>query len=213
MKTEELVAMLAKGESAVEPNMARRRFTTALGWGSVATVFAMASTLGVRPDLADVLSNPMFWMKLMFPALVAVVTVYAAARLGRPGVRLGRLPGTLGTLIGAVWALGILVLLNAASADRSALLFGDTWIFCLIAIPLLAIPVFVAAIWALQGLAPTRLSLAGGAAGLLAGAVSAAAYALHCPELGAPFIAVWYVIGMFIPALAGALLGPRVLRW
>jgi hypothetical protein len=36
---------------------------------------------------------------------------------------------------------------------------------------------------------------------------------LHCPELGAPFIAVWYVIGMFIPALAGALLGPRVLRW
>jgi len=213
MNTEELVAMLAKGASAVEPNMARRRFTTALGWGSAATALAMAITLGVRPDLVDVLTNPMFWLKLIFPVLVAVVMVYAAARLGRPGVRLGSLPGTLAALIAAVWVLGILVLLNAAPAERSALLLGGTWIFCLIAIPLLSIPVFIAALWALQGFAPTRLSLAGGAVGLLAGAVSAAVYALHCPELGAPFIAIWYVVGMFIPALAGALLGSRVLRW
>jgi hypothetical protein len=27
------------------------------------------------------------------------------------------------------------------------------------------------------------------------------------------FIGFWYVIGMLIPAAAGALLGPRVLRW
>jgi hypothetical protein len=29
----------------------------------------------------------------------------------------------------------------------------------------------------------------------------------------APFLAVWYVLGMLIPAGAGALLGRRVLRW
>ena len=39
------------------------------------------------------------------------------------------------------------------------------------------------------------------------------AYSLHCPEMGVPFWAVWYVIGMALPAVVGALLGPRYLRW
>ncbi|HWT72548.1 MAG TPA: NrsF family protein, partial [Oxalicibacterium sp.] len=38
-------------------------------------------------------------------------------------------------------------------------------------------------------------------------------YCLHCPELAAPFVGFWYVLGMLIPTAAGALLGPRVLRW
>jgi hypothetical protein len=38
-------------------------------------------------------------------------------------------------------------------------------------------------------------------------------YALHCPELAAPFIAIWYVIGMAAPVVLGAALGPRLLRW
>ena len=71
----------------------------------------------------------------------------------------------------------------------------------------------MATLWAMKGLAPTRLALAGAGAGLLAGALGALVYALHCPELAASFLAVWYVLGIAIPALAGALLGPRVLRW
>jgi hypothetical protein len=47
----------------------------------------------------------------------------------------------------------------------------------------------------------------------LAGALGALAYVLHCPELEAPFLAVWYLLGMLIPAGVGALVGPRVLRW
>jgi hypothetical protein len=47
----------------------------------------------------------------------------------------------------------------------------------------------------------------------MAGGAGAAVYALHCPELQAPFLAVWYVLGMAIPVAAGALLGPRLLRW
>ena len=44
-------------------------------------------------------------------------------------------------------------------------------------------------------------------------ALGALAYALHCPEMAAPFLAVWYLAGMSVPTLAGAWLGPRVLRW
>ena len=35
----------------------------------------------------------------------------------------------------------------------------------------------------------------------------------HCVELTAPFLAVWYVSGIALPVLAGAVLGPRLLRW
>jgi len=36
---------------------------------------------------------------------------------------------------------------------------------------------------------------------------------LHCPELTAPFIGVWYLLGMLIPTAIGAMLGPRLMRW
>ena len=32
-------------------------------------------------------------------------------------------------------------------------------------------------------------------------------------RLDAPFLAVWYVLGMLVPTALGALVGPRVLRW
>lgn len=213
MKTDELVTLLAKSASTVEPNATARRFTTALGRGLFGTTLAMAVGMGVRPDIADAVSLPMFWMKLAFPASIAIAAYYAATRLARPGMRLGRLPETLVFLLTVVWLLAIAVLLNAAPADRNNLIFGDTWLFCLVSVPLLSIPAFVAMLWAMKGLAPTRLALAGGAAGLLASAVSAAVYSLHCPEMAAPFLAIWYVLGMLIPAIAGAALGPRVLRW
>ena len=51
------------------------------------------------------------------------------------------------------------------------------------------------------------------AAARFAGAAAAFAYAFHCPEMQAPFLAVWYVLGMLIPAAVGAALGQRMLRW
>ena len=47
----------------------------------------------------------------------------------------------------------------------------------------------------------------------LAGATAALVYCLHCTEMEAPFIGLWYVIGMLIPAVVGALLGRALLRW
>jgi hypothetical protein len=77
----------------------------------------------------------------------------------------------------------------------------------------MALPIFAAALLVLKSMAPTRPALAGAAAGGLAGGVGAAVYALHCVELTAPFLAVWYVSGIALPVLAGAVLGPRLLRW
>lgn len=213
MKTDELVTLLAQDAGPVAPKTTARRFTKALGWGLLGTSMAIMLSMGVRPDIAYAVTLPMFWLKLAFPALVAIASYHAATRLARPGVRLGRVPGALATLVAVVWLLAIVTLLNAAPAERDNLILGQTWRYCLVSIPLFSIPVFGAALWAMKGLAPTRLALAGASAGLLAGAVSAAVYSLHCPEMEASFIATWYVLGMLVPAVAGAVTGPRLLRW
>jgi hypothetical protein len=50
-------------------------------------------------------------------------------------------------------------------------------------------------------------------AGLVAGSLTATAYALHCPDDSLPFIAVWYGGAIAVCALLGAKLGPWLLRW
>jgi hypothetical protein len=77
----------------------------------------------------------------------------------------------------------------------------------------LAIPIFIAALWALRGLAPTRQRWAGFSAGCLAGAAAAALYAIHCRDAAAAFVFSWYTAGILLPGLVGMLIGPRVLRW
>ena len=146
-------------------------------------------------------------------SLSATASVVAALRLSRPGVALGGAPLGLAAPLLAIWALAAAVLLAAAPAERAALIFGQTWASCPLNITVLSAPVWASAMWAMKGLAPTRLRLAGAVSGLLAGAVGALVYTLHCPELAAPFLATWYVLGLAVPTLAGALFGPRLLRW
>jgi hypothetical protein len=49
--------------------------------------------------------------------------------------------------------------------------------------------------------------------GVFAGAIGAAIYAVHCPDDSPLFLAVWYLLGVSAVTAAGALLGPRMLRW
>ena len=144
---------------------------------------------------------------------MALAGLALVARLGRPGVSGGAAWWGVLLPVLLVWTMAAWQWAQAAPADRPALLWGQTWRGCLVSIGWIALPVFVATLGALRQLAPTRPSLAGAAAGLLAGGAGAAAYALHCPEMTAPFLAVWYVLGMAVPVLLGALLGPRLLRW
>lgn len=212
MKTDELIAMLAGDAGAVASRVWQQRYALALVAGLAGAMLLMILLLGVRPDIADAVRLPMFWVKLAFPAALAAGALLAAVRLSRPGVAIGRAGAMLAAPVLAIWVLAALVLLGAPE-DRAMLIWGETWAACLINIPMLSVPAFVAVFWVMKSLAPVRPAVAGAAAGLLAGAVSAVAYALHCPELAAPFIGLWYLLGMLIPAVLGALIGQRLLRW
>lgn len=213
MKTDQLISMLASGTEAIEPNALRRRYAAAFGWGAFGSTLLMAVIFGVRTDLAEATHLSMFWVKLAFPAGVLAGALPAVMRLSRPGVRLGHVPAVLAASVLITWVLAAFVLLGAAPGEREELIFGDTWAYCLFNISILSMPILAALLWGMKGLAPTRLALTGAAAGLLSGAGGALLYALYCTEMAAPFLGIWYLLGMLIPTAFGAALGPSLLRW
>lgn len=112
-----------------------------------------------------------------------------------------------------MWILAAAVLYSAPPGRQTELIFGRSAAVCPFLIALVAAPALVAAVWIMRGLAPTRTRLAGFAAGFAAGSVGALIYTLHCPELAAPFLAIWYLLGILLTAALGALSGPRLLAW
>lgn len=213
MNTDDLIAMLATAARPVEPNAAARRYAVAMGWSAFGAALLMVVLLGVRSDFADAALLATFWVKLVFVAGLATAGLAAAMRLSRPGASPGWAPRALIALVVAMWALAAIQLFNAGPALRPELFFGTTWRSCPFWIAILSTPVFIAILWAMKGLAPTRLRLAGAAMGFAAGAMGALVYSLHCPELAAPFLGFWYLLGMLIPTAVGMALGPRLLHW
>ena len=213
MRTEELVSLLARGTEAVDPRWLARRYLIALSAGTAIATLLMSAWLGIRPTLLRDLSVPMFWAKEAFCAALGAAGLLAVARLARPGRRPGWVPMAVAAPVVAMWLLAAVALLTADPQNRGQLILGQTASVCPFRIALISAPVFAAIFGAMRGLAPTRLRLAGAAGGLAAGSVGALAYSLHCPELAAPFLGIWYVLGILIPTAVGAGAGPRLLRW
>lgn len=213
MKTDDLITMLATGIGVVERNAAARRYSTAMFLGATGAMLLMVVLLGLRADLREAVYLPKFWIKFGFVACMVAASLLLMVRLSRPGSEVGSAPALLAGPVLVMWAIAALALFNGDSVQRMRLFLGDTWAVCPFLIAMLSVPVFVAVVWALKGLAPTRLRLAGAAAGMLSGATGALVYCLHCPEMEAPFLGFWYLLGMLIPAAVGALSGRLLLRW
>lgn len=213
MRTDDLIGLLARNAPPVASGASARRFALAIAIGLAGAALVMAWRLGVNPDLAAAVRSPLFWLKVGFAAVVLAASALAARRLATPGRRLGKVAAAVAAPVIAVWLIAAVVLLNAPASERPELVLGSTWRVCAFNIAMLSVPAFAATLWAMKGLAPTRLRLAGAGAGLLAAATGTLVYTLHCPEVAPPFIGVWYVLGMLIPTAAGAAVGPRLLRW
>ena len=213
MNTDELINMLASNAPAVDRGIVARRFGTAVVIGLLLALLMLLTFFGIRPDIGEIAATPLFWAKLALPATLLGGALLVTTRLARPGMAVGSGWATLAAPVVTVWLVALGLLLSVSANSRWALVLGETWRVCPLNIALLSIPTFLCVFWAIRGLAPTRLRLAGGAGGLLAGSMATLAYSLHCPEMSVAFWAVWYVLGMLIPTVIGALLGPRLLRW
>jgi hypothetical protein len=113
----------------------------------------------------------------------------------------------------AIALLAVISLTLVPSQHWKGMIIGDQWLECLLSIPIIAVVPFAVIVWAVRRTAPTDLVRAGALAGLVAGSVSATGYALHCTDDSLPFVAVWYGGTILLCTIAGAVLGPRLLRW
>ena len=213
MRTDDLVSLLATGVEQIDARRMMRRYALAIAGGMLGALAITGGILHFNRTLSHEVSEPMFWIRGAYCAALGSLGLAAIARMARPGIRLGAVPAGIGIVVIAMWVFAALTLSMAPAQHRAHLLLGSTAAVCPFLITLVAAPLFVAFLWVLRGLAPTHLRSAGAAAGLSAGALGALAYSLHCPELTAPFIGVWYLLGMLIPTAIGASFGPRLLRW
>ena len=214
MKTDDLVTMLATGAGAVRPNQAARRYAAAVGWGALGAALLMATLLGLRPDLAAAVLLPMFWVKLAFVACLAAAGLLAALRLSRPGARLAWVPGALAAPVLAMWLLAAVVLVaSRRGTARRAVLRRYVEFVPVPDRPVVHAGICRSGVGDEGACADATAACRRGGGSAFRQRVGALVYCLHCPELEAPFIGFWYLLGMLIPTAAGAVLGPRLLRW
>ncbi|OZB35883.1 MAG: hypothetical protein B7X35_04445 [Halothiobacillus sp. 14-56-357] len=213
MKTDDLILMLAQGEVAVPRHVVAKRLSMALGVGLFASFGLMLAVLGLRPDLESASMLPMFWVKLAFSFSMGLIGLIAVKKVARPEGAINRTLWAIAFPIGLIWLLSLILVAHAPTNQRWHMFFGENWYECPLLITMLSAPIFIALLWAMRSLAPTQLVLAGAAVGLMSGGWGAVVYSLHCLEMGAPFIGTWYLLGILIPTVIGALLGKTLLRW
>jgi hypothetical protein len=212
MKTDQLIALLSDDIVPVRRGVVLRWLLAGLAAGLLLAVLDMMMMLKPRTDLAAAMGGGPFWMKISYTMALTILGLVIVQRQARAGAD-SRIPlYALGAPVVALIVLAA-VQLSAPQANSAALLMGQTWSECPWLILGLALPVYAGLMLALRRLAPTRLALAGAAAGLVAGASAATVYGFHCPEVAAPFILVWYTLGIAMAAGLGALAGPHFLRW
>lgn len=212
MRTDDLIAHLSADLAPVPRAAMTRLLLIGALLGAAGSAAVMLLWLGPRPDMAGALQSFGLWMKLAYTLALAGFGLWLLARAGKPGSDTSR-PLRLAALPLAAMGLLAVLQLAAPGADMPTMVMGRSSHVCATNILLVALPTLVASFLLLRRMAPTRLTLAGAAAGLFAGAAGAFVYSFHCEEATAPFVVIWYSLGIALTAVFGAFLGRHFLRW
>ena len=213
MRTDDLIERLSGVLEPVPKAQVMRVLGLGMGTGALLSALLMMATIGIRADLIEAMGGSAFWLKFTYTLVVAALGLMMVDRLARPDGAAGRYALLIAVPFLVMAGLAANQFLPADAATRHALIMGHSARVCSILIAALALPLFAGLFWALRQLAPTRLTEAGAAAGLLAGSAAASIYAFHCTESTPTFILLWYSAGILATALLGAALGRFLLRW
>ena len=212
MRTDDLIGQLSANLEPVKRGAAGRLLAGTILIGMIGSAVVMLSVLGLRHDFSSAITSFGMWTKLAYTFAVAVFAFFLVERAGRPGADMSKPALLLALPILSIVLLAIMQM-NAPGADMPKLVMGHSSRVCAVLVILTALPTLAATFWALRQLAPTRLTQAGALAGLFAGGAGAFVYSFHCTEGSAPFIAIWYTLGVVLTTAIGAVLGRHLLRW
>jgi hypothetical protein len=211
--TSEVIDALAGDLRPVAEGTVARTIALGVGGGLLVSAAMMLAWLGVRPDFAAAMTTGLFWVKFAYTLLLVAAGLSSVGRLARPAGQAQAASVAVIVLVAGIAILAGEQLAMAPRAERDHLILGATAETCPWNIMILSLPIFLGSVWALRRLAPTRLTIAGLAAGLGAGAAGAWIYSFHCGESAIPFVAVWYTLGIALMSLCGAISGRYLLRW
>jgi hypothetical protein len=176
----------------------------------VVSAALMLAWLGLRTDLHEASGTAIFWIKSGRSAGLGLAGLWATEQLSHPG-HVGRGPLMLAIgLLFAVAAASVVDYALAPAEARRAMLLGSSALACPLYIIALSAPLLVVGLMLMRRLVPTNLTLAGVAAGLMAGALGAWVYSFHCTG---GCRALWYTLGVAAIVALGALLVRTRLRW
>ena len=213
MQTSELIRRLSAEARPVQPGAPLQRLASALFAGMIVSFVVMWAWLGLRPDLTSAVWTAAYWIKFGYALLMSAAGLWLTDRVGRPGTLIRQPSWLIAAVFLLIAAAAAIQLGEAPAFERHKLLMGSSANVCPWRIVALSLPIFVSVGFALRRLAPTRLILAGIAAGLLSGAAGAWIYAFHCDESAMPFVAIWYTLGMASVGGLGGVSGKWLLRW
>ena len=213
MKTDELINALAANVEPVKGGELRRTLVVALTVGAVVAACLMLGLFGVPAGAFRGEYLALKGAALAFTLGLVGAGATFLVECARPGEP-GRKPLlAISLLFFAALSATVVAFAVTHPTTWGGMVFGPQWAACLICVPLFALAPFASLIWALRKGAPTNLVLTGAIAGLVAGALGAAVFAIHHPAGSIPFILIWYGGPIVLCALVGAILGPRLLRW
>ena len=215
MNTDTLIDLLSANVQPVSPGTFKRALLLSLAAGGTAAFGVMLVTVGPRYHASSLPHLEWSAVKLLFALSVVGAMMPVLIRSARPET--GSVRRALPVLFPFA-AMGVAAMAGLLGSPEPwrAMLGGATAVSparCLVCIVGFSAIALVALIRALREGAPSRPGVCGALAGLVAGGVGAAAYALACNSDSVPFIAVWYSAAIALYGALGALLGSRLLRW
>jgi hypothetical protein len=211
MDTDQLIRTLAADNIRARPV----GFVLALALLAAAPVSLLMffAELGVRPDVMIAMRNPFFDLKFAVTLALATSAILVSLHLSRPEA----------SVRGWGWLLmipaGLLVagisgeMIMPQRLPMMTRLVGQNSRICMTAIPVMSLPLLVAALIGLRHGAPSRPVLAGAIAGMLSAGLAATFYASHCTDDSPLFVATWYTLATALVTTIGALAGSKVLRF
>ena len=212
MNTDQLIRTLAADTDRRELRVGAV-LAMALVTGGLIAIVMFFATLGFRPDIDTAIHNPFFDLKFLVTISLAVSAATISVHLSRPEASLNGWKWLL-LIPAALLAIGIVSeMMLPQRLPWLTRLIGSNSKVCMTAVPLLSLPILIAALFALRHGAPARPALSGAVAGLLAAGLAATLYASQCTDDSPLFVATWYSIAIAMVTALGALAGNKLLRF
>lgn len=212
MSNDALIAALSANLDPIKRRSVLREvgLVAALGAAELALIVGLGR---IRPDMAEIIGSPFMWWKLAGLALLALVSGVTAIRSLSPVVSPRRGLAVLAALAGMTMAL-------AAFVEPGADLAGTIWdrlspahgIVCSLAIIVLSMPMMAIMAILMRRGAPAHPEGSALSAGVAAGTWGALVFAFCCPSNDPLYVAVWYLAGCGIVAIAARWLLPKGYR-